>query len=355
MAHVGCGAAPAPGSIDDAAGDAAAEAAARQGDATADAVVIVVAAEAGATDGSTADGAVVDAASPDARPSETGSAGDDASADIDASAAETGVGTPDASAIDAGCPGLVCSGVCVADDDVHHCGSCDSDCTALSHVSGPVSCTAGQCAFPLSSCAPGWTHCSSNAAQGCETDESSASTCGGCGNACGASAPKCSGSGNAYQCVTGCPSTAPALCGGTCVDTTSSPANCGACGNACPAVAHGQPTCAGGVCGAACNSGLALCAGTCVDTSGDVSNCGGCGLHCASGELCVSGACSGPAGTNLCGGACAADSPAACGPSCAVCPAPTGGTATCAGSTCGQACSQAGDSVCGGACVDEST
>ncbi|HXN31786.1 MAG TPA: hypothetical protein VN894_07995, partial [Polyangiaceae bacterium] len=79
---------------------------------------------------------------------------------------------------DAGClaSDLSCSGACVP-NDVRNCGFCGHDCTALPHVSGPVTClpTSGACSFLPSSCAPGWTHCAANADLGCETDLSTMS------------------------------------------------------------------------------------------------------------------------------------------------------------------------------------
>jgi hypothetical protein len=280
----------------------------------------------------------------------------DSGADVAASdggGSDTGTGGETGGG-DGGCAGLVCAGTCVA-NDTHNCGTCGNDCTALPHVSGAVSCTGGQCSFPLSSCAPGWTHCSANIQQGCETDESSASSCGGCGVVCPGSAPVCSGSGSSYSCVSGCPPATPKLCGGTCVDTASNPNDCATCGNACPGVTHGQPTCASSACGFACNSGFTPCGGACVDTTSDPANCNGCGLACTGGKQCVSSACQCPAGTNFCGGSCVADGPAACGPSCAVCSPPANATPTCSGSTCGFTCTQSGYSACGGACVDLAT
>src|SRR5204863_9632516 len=114
-----------------------------------------------------------------------GSAGSSASVDA-AMDAESG-----------SCSGLMCDGACVA-DDIHNCGACGHDCTLLSHVSGPVTCNAGQCSFPLSSCASPWSHCSTNADDGCETDTSKTDNCGACGKVCPTATPLCALSGGSY-------------------------------------------------------------------------------------------------------------------------------------------------------------
>ena len=240
--------------------------------------------------------------------------------------------------------------------DPRNCGACGHDCTALQHVSGPVTCVAGgQCAFPLSSCAAGWTHCGIDPDQGCETNLAKASDCGGCGNSCPSSAPICSGSGSTYSCVTGCSGTLPTLCGSTCVNTASDPGNCTTCTHACPGVTRGQPTCSNSACSIQCNSGYTACSGACVDETSDDNNCNGCGKKCAGGEHCVSGACQCTGGTHLCGATCVANDSSACGPSCTPCTAPTGGTVTCNGTSCVPSCNSGGDAICSNVCVNEST
>ena len=225
---------------------------------------------------------------------ETGGAGDTGSTD----AAEGG-GT------DGGCSGLVCSGTCVP-SDVHNCGACGHDCTALPHVSGPVSCSpAGACVFPVSSCAPGWTQCLTNPDLGCETNIATTANCGSCGNMCSGNTPVCSGSGSTYACASGCPAGDPTLCSGTCVDTTSNPDDCNACGNVCAtSVAHAQPTCVKSACSYACNSGYTECSAACVDTTSDDNNCNGCGIKCGGGMHCLSSMCQCTGGLANCGGTC---------------------------------------------------
>ncbi len=240
--------------------------------------------------------------------------------------------------------------------DPRHCGSCSHDCTALPHVSGPVTCGAsGQCAFALSSCAPGWTHCSTNPDQGCETSISTTSNCGACGNGCPSADPVCSGSGSAYSCVTGCSAPTTTLCSNTCVNTVTDPGNCATCGHACTGVTHGQPACSGSVCSIQCSNGYSDCTGACVDETSDDSNCGACGHGCSGGEHCVSSVCQCTGGQHLCGTTCVANDTSACGASCTLCAAPSGGTVSCSGTGCVQACTVATDAVCSDTCVDESS
>src|SRR5262245_55000692 len=56
-----------------------------------------------------------------------------------------------------------CGAECVdLQTDPRHCGSCDTDCTALPNVLGDaVRCVAGTCDY-ASACAPGHAHCSAN-------------------------------------------------------------------------------------------------------------------------------------------------------------------------------------------------
>jgi hypothetical protein len=242
--------------------------------------------------------------------------------------------------------------------DPHNCGACGHDCTALPHVMGAATCgAAGQCVFPLTACAAGWTHCSGNADQGCETDISKVANCGGCGNACLPAMPVCSGSAGTYACTTGCSGATPTLCTSTstCVDTATDPGNCATCGNACPGVTHGQPTCVGSQCSVSCNTSYTNCSGACVDVTSDDSNCAACGKACTGGAHCSGSTCQCTGGTHLCGSSCVANDNSACGPSCVACPgqAPTGGSSTCNGTTCVPSCAVSTDAVCSNVCVDE--
>jgi hypothetical protein len=266
-------------------------------------------------------------------------------------------GAPDANVEGGGCSAglLSCDAGCV-ENDVHNCGACGHDCTTLSHVSGAVECVAGVCSFSLSSCAPGWSECGEDAGAGCETNVTTASNCGSCGNGCDGGAPLCAGSGSAFACSSGCPANAPTPCGSSCVDTTSSAGNCKTCGNACTTtVANAQPVCATSACTFACNTGYAACNGSCVDFATDDGNCGGCGAAyaCAGGKTCQSSQCACTSNSHDCQGTCVANtSIATCGSSCTSCPAPSSGTgsATCDGTACGISCTSG--TACGGACVD---
>ena len=186
---------------------------------------------------------------------------------------------------------LECDGGCVA-NDVQHCGSCSNDCTNLPFVSGTVSCSAGQCSFPPSSCSPGRGDCNGTASDGCETDLTQAAHCGGCSTACTGATPVCAATDAGEGCASGCPASTPMLCGGTCVDTTTSVGNCGTCSKACTTtVAHAQPACVGSGCSFTCNTGYTQCSGACVDEQSDVNNCGACGKTCAPGQACSGGGC----------------------------------------------------------------
>ena len=322
--------------------------------------------EANAADGGS-DGAVIpvvqDAMAPDATGDATPDATPDAStptgdgaasdsgpegaADVDAAGEEAG--TPESGAAEAGCPtgDLSCNGACVP-SEVHNCGVCGHDCTGLAHVSGTTSCTAtGACAFPASSCAPGWADCDGNPDDGCETDITQPTNCGSCGDVCPANLPVCA----AGACTSGCPAAAPTLCGSTCADITSDPGHCGSCSTMCTtAVAHALPVCAASSCGFQCNAGYTNCGGVCDDLTIDDSNCGSCGKICGGGETCQAGSCACPSGQTLCGSACTSTSSdnANCG---------TCGNACVGGETCqsGACVCPPGQTFCGGACTSTSS
>ncbi len=211
---------------------------------------------------------------------------------------------------------LACGGTCV-DSDIHNCGACGHDCSALAQVTGPVSCDpSGACSFAATSCAPGWAHCTSNPDDGCEADVTQATQCGSCGTVCPASAPLCASSGGRYSCATSCPAAAPTLCTGTCVDTSNDARHCGTCTNACTTTVPGAlPACSGGACTYTCPTGWTYCNGACTDLLTDNSNCGGCGIAhaCPNGSSCQYGVCasvSSDAGTSGACGTCS--TPGAC-------------------------------------------
>jgi hypothetical protein len=163
-----------------------------------------------------------------------------ADATVDASTSDAVSKTHDSPAVDSSSPDttgdvaeaggclateLSCGGACVA-SDAHNCGACGHDCTSLANLSGPASCDpTGQCVFAATACTAGWTHCTSNPDDGCETDITQASHCGSCINTCPAPAPLCVNSGGGYACTSTCPSTTPTTCSGACIDTTSNASN----------------------------------------------------------------------------------------------------------------------------------
>ncbi len=77
------------------------------------------------------------------------------------------------------------------------------------------------------------------------------------------------------------------FCEGRCVRLAEDPANCGGCGRSCPRGPRGEPRCASGVCGFACERGFADCDGAasngCEASLESTEHCGACRNRCASG------------------------------------------------------------------------
>ena len=197
-----------------------------------------------------------------------------------------------------GCPAgqKTCDGICVSvTDPLYGCGA--SGCNACLATRGTSTCVSGKCA--VGTCDPGYSDCNKNPSDGCETDLSSATTCGTCNGVCGAVAPNCTPVGPGFQCATGCPNDAPLLCGKQCSDPMTSVAHCGNCNVTCPAVAHGTASCTGGACGYTCDPQFHACAGNTCARNTD---------------------------------------PTACGPTCMVCPKPPSAVPLCQGSACAFAC-----------------
>jgi|GEM_PF-3168892 len=211
---------------------------------------------------------------------------------------KTGVG-PDLSVpSDVDLAGADLSGCGSTDTDVHNCGKCGHDCTALPHVSNgsAASCSGGACVVPPAACASGYAHCSSNVDDGCEADLSQPSHCGSC-TACGSGMPLCTNNAGTYSCTLSCQSPTPDICGSTCVNLQSDPQHCNTCGNACT-YAHAAAQCASGACQiGGCSSGYADCVNGPVDgcetyvLGADDNNCGGCNIVCKVGQKCSSGTC----------------------------------------------------------------
>ncbi|MBK6528241.1 MAG: SUMF1/EgtB/PvdO family nonheme iron enzyme [Deltaproteobacteria bacterium] len=277
-------------------------------------------------------------------------------------------------------PQSLCDGLCVnTNSDGMNCGACGNRCST-GYLCGAGSCQCEGVRCPATDGgtrdagvdAAVWCAVGSHLCSGRCVPDTAVSSCGASCTACpvptGGSAT-CGGG----ACGQRCPSGA-TLCSGACVLLASDASNCGACGNACPS---GQ-SCSAGVCGMGCPVGTSLCGGICVAALGGACTSigsGGCAqsgmMVCTAGSAAcsasprTSGACTSPvsgvctasgacvcgSGTHLCGTRCVSDSAVtSCGALCLACPAPTGGSATCAGGACGQSC-PSGGTVCSGACV----
>ncbi len=235
--------------------------------------------------------------------------------------------------------------------DFDNCGACGNKC-----ASGQV-CAAGACAL---FCSGGTTQCGTS----CVNTLNDAAHCGTCTTACGAG--QVCGTGKcALTCVGGS-----TQCGTSCVDVNLDGNNCGVCGTKC---ATGT-VCAAGKCGLACGTGLTQCGGAgsdgggaafCADTNNDGRNCGVCGKTCDSGNVCVGGTCqlSCPAGEVICNGKCVdpVRDNQYCGATagCGVADAGTAGTACASGNVCvAGACAVScpgTEANCGGVCTDGQT
>ncbi len=85
------------------------------------------------------------------------------------------------------------------------------------------------------------------------------------------------------------------FCAMRCVDTQTDLMHCGMCGRACSGV-NGTPSCVGGACGIACNTGFGNCNMDVADgceanlNTSDL-HCGACGNACPMGAACVNGLC----------------------------------------------------------------
>lgn len=200
-------------------------------------------------------------------------------------------------------------------------------------------------------CATNFVDCNKDPADGCETNVGiDVANCGACGRTCGAANANGAGTCLDGQCQFAC-KTGFADCNrdgadGCETDLLNTADHCGTCDTACK-VNHAGAACGNGQCiVGACESGYADCNKKAADgcetllaTSAD--HCGSCDKVCGDGnrvKSCAAGSCSTACspGYHACGSDCAADdSVAACGASCAVCPAgPNGSAAACIAGTC---------------------
>ena len=176
-----------------------------------------------------------------------------------------------------------------------NCGSCGTTCS-LAHAG--ETCATGQCR--ITSCDSLWDNCDGNHSNGCETDLTTLSDCGGCGNTCSlAHATETCATG---QCrIASCDSLW-GNCDGThsngCETSLETLTDCGSCGTPCSR-AHATATCSGGSCSiASCDSGWGNCDGNdangCETDLTTLSDCGGCGVTCSlanASETCATGSC----------------------------------------------------------------
>jgi hypothetical protein len=168
------------------------------------------------------------------------------------------------------------------------CSACGSSCDAT-HSNGATCDTSAGAICKYTSCAPGYADCNDSPpdTNGCETQITTVSNCGGCGRSCdtktstgaGCSATHCTYTG----CAAGfadCDTTAPDTNG--CESSLSSTATCGACKNAACNTKTGAARCDGTTCSYKCNAGLSDCnAATAPDTDGcECATPGCCGPQC---------------------------------------------------------------------------
>ena len=245
-----------------------------------------------------------------------------------------------------------------------HCGTCANACPQRPHATS--SCTSGTCGF---TCVSGWADCNGQAVDGCETNLSLPATCGTCTKACTTPAhatPTCSAGTCGFNCVSGW-SDCNAVAADGCETDLSLPSHCGGCSTVCTVGAHGTPACDGTSCGITCDGGWANCntqlADGCESDLTLPTHCGSCL------KLCLAAAhstatCSG----GTCGFACVANwgdcngqatdgcerdltQPATCGSCTNACTAPAHAHATCTAGACGYAC-DAGWGDCNGLATD---
>jgi hypothetical protein len=180
---------------------------------------------------------------------------------------------------------------------VSNCGACGNACPDIAH--GKPVCQLFLCG--IGSCDPGFGDCVGGAEDGCETSlQDDVTHCGSCDTVCpevykGTKAcldGKC-GISFCEGTFADCNNTAFDGCE---TDVSDDKENCGACGMACVDHANSIAACVAGKCAIAqCTSGTSDCDGNIdngceLPTDFDPKNCGGCGIVCGSGS-CIDGAC----------------------------------------------------------------
>ena len=241
-----------------------------------------------------------------------------------------------------------CGSDCAPDDSTAACGAACAVCPSPPNAS--PTCAGGKCG---ATCHAGFADCHPST-PGCETDLSAPDNCGACGVKCTGAAAKCAQTTpGTYACIDICP-VGTLECSGACVDVTKSVSNCGGCGVTCTAPTNATATCGPTGCGYKCDSSYHACSAACV-SNGAVATCGPSCSPCPVPANAAAATCDGTkcgftckAGFADCNGdpsnGCEADlngDPAHCGGCTTACAAPTGGSASCTGGTCGFSC-QAG-------------
>jgi hypothetical protein len=122
------------------------------------------------------------------------------------------------------------------------CGSCSNTCPVPAHASAVCKDPSkGLCSY---TCNPGWGDCDGNPANGCETDLTTTTNCGTCGNTCSKNngTPSCNAGKCAIACNAGWANCDNNVANG-CEASLTSVSNCGSCGHTCPAVPNATQYC----------------------------------------------------------------------------------------------------------------
>ncbi len=183
-------------------------------------------------------------------------------------------------------PTEICNGL---DDDCD--GTIDNEPDADASCSLPDAsaiCVSGACV--VGTCAAGFGDCDGLSATGCETSTTTTTDCGACGQTCApvnAATASCAGGGCSYACNPGtldCTSSPPNLDG--CESDATSVTTCGGCANDCTTGPNTtSSSCSAGSCSYTCEPGYSDCDAA---SAPDVNGC-----ECNA-TACCGGGCAGP-------------------------------------------------------------
>jgi hypothetical protein len=211
-----------------------------------------------------------------------------------------------------GCPqGQVdCEGRCInTQSDDQNCKSCGNVCQDPATPCSPMpantkyGCAQGECG--ALKCEGGFADCNGDvgptgcASDGCETDTTTSTNCGGCGIQCLPDQECKPDDQGRPKCQDTCAKLGLAECFGKCRDFVNDKEHCGVCGNNCvynrP---HMTSSCQKGMCLQECMPGWADCNGDIsdgceIDITSHPANCGACGTQCdlRAGQPCIEGKC----------------------------------------------------------------